>query len=101
MENYQVPIFMHSRNINLIKINYTYLIFFIFNKLPLYQALSFDIKVFSCENKKVQSSKVRNLSFKIQNIFGSMLKLHYYYINLYIGNSMEKQGFILDTVVQF
>ena len=97
MENAHSPIFIHSRNINLIKINYTYLIFFIFNKLPLYQALSFDIKVLSCENKKVESSNVRNLSFKIQNIFGSMLKLHYYYINLYIGNSMDKQGFILDT----
>ena len=93
MENYHFSISAHDKSNKLIRLNYTYIILFIFNEIPLYQALSFDIKV----EKVKSSSNIRNLSFKINNIFGSMFKLHYYYINLYIGNSKEKQGFILDT----
>ena len=39
--------------------------------------------------------KLRNLSE--QNIYGSAFKLNYYYSNLYLGEDMQKQGYILDT----
>ena len=76
MENYHFSISAHDKSNKLIRLNYTYIILFIFNEIPLYQALSFDIKV----EKVKSSSNIRNLSFKINNIFGSMFKLHYYYI---------------------
>ena len=41
------------------------------------------------------NSKMRNLSE--QYIFGSAFKLNYYYSNLYLGENMQKQGYILDT----
>ena len=40
-------------------------------------------------------SKLRNLSE--QYIYGSAFKLNYYYSNLYLGENMQKQGYILDT----
>ena len=32
-----------------------------------------------------------------QNSYGSAFKLNYYYTNLYLGEKMQKQGYILDT----
>ena len=40
-------------------------------------------------------SKLRNLSE--QYIYGSAFKINYYYSNLYLGENMQKQGYILDT----
>ena len=48
-------------------------------------------------NKNTKFFEKRELSPQIQDVFGSMFKINYYYTNLYIGDSMEKQGFILDT----
>ena len=80
---------------------YIYIIIILFNKASLYYSFSLDIKVTSSkEIYNIYNNKVndkRNLSPNIQDIFGSMFKLNYYYTNLYIGDSMEKQGFILDT----
>ena len=96
MNNYQFQITTYIQNIKLSQIKYNYIVLFIINEIPLYYAFSLGIQVFSPKNN-IQSSNIRNLSPKIKNIYGSMFKLHYYYINLYIGNSMIKQGFILDT----
>ncbi len=43
----------------------------------------------------VDQYKLRNLSE--QYVFGSAFKLNYYYSNLYLGDNMQKQGYILDT----
>ena len=43
----------------------------------------------------VDQYKLRNLSE--QYIYGSAFKLNYYYSNLYLGDDMQKQGYILDT----
>ena len=43
----------------------------------------------------VDQYKLRNLSE--QYVYGSAFKLNYYYSNLYLGDNMQKQGYILDT----
>ena len=43
----------------------------------------------------VDQYKLRNLSE--QYVYGSAFKLNYYYSNLYLGDDMQKQGYILDT----
>ena len=45
--------------------------------------------------ENITISKLRHLSE--QYIYGSAFKLNYYYSNLYLGEKMEKQGYILDT----
>ena len=45
--------------------------------------------------ENVPQYKLRNLSE--QYIYGSVFKLNYYYTNLYLGDDMQKQGYILDT----
>lgn len=83
------------------KSKYIYFFILIFICFPLNNTFSLDINIISSSdiydidnNKKYN---IRNLSPKVQNIFGSMFKVNYYYTNLYIGDSFEKQGFILDT----
>ena len=46
-------------------------------------------------NKISHNSHLRNLSE--QNVYGSAFKINYYYSNLYLGEKMQKQGYILDT----
>ena len=41
------------------------------------------------------SSNLRNLPE--QYVYGSAFKINYYYSNLYLGETMQKQGYILDT----
>ena len=81
---------------------YMYIILLIFNNISLFYSISLDIKVIPSEYKynNMYNNEIfnkRHLSPQIQNIFGSTFKLNYYYTNLYIGDSKEKQGFILDT----
>jgi len=84
-----------SFKINFSKQNYLYIIILLFNNVSLYFSFSLDIKLSSSVG--FYNIYKRNLSPQIQYIFGSMFKINYYYTNLYIGDSMEKQGFILDT----
>ena len=77
---------------------YILIIFLVFNNISLFSSFSLDIKVISSSEKyNDKFFNIRNLSPQIQNIFGSMFKINYYYTNLYIGDSFQKQGFILDT----
>ena len=80
---------------------YIFIIILLFNNIPLYYSFSLDIKVTSpmniYNNKNNKFYTKRELSPQIQDVFGSMFKLNYYYTNLYIGDSKEKQGLILDT----
>ena len=83
---------------------YKYIFIFVLflNKISLNYCISLDIKVVPFSNRYHNLAnnmiyKLRNLSPEVKDIFGSMFKLNYYYSNFYIGDSMEKQGFILDT----
>ena len=80
---------------------YIYIIIILFNNISLYYSFSLAIKVTSSKDiyniYNSKSNEKRYLSPYLQDIYGSMFKLNYYYTNLYIGDSMEKQGFILDT----
>jgi len=101
MENIS-SFFLDQRNNNKLLIpKYIFIAFLFFNKISLHLCISLDIKVLPFSEiynlPLNQINNLRNLSPKIQNIFGSMFKLNYYYTNLYIGDSKEKQGFILDT----
>ena len=42
-----------------------------------------------------KNPSLRNLSE--QYVYGSSFKINYYYSNLYLGETMQKQGYILDT----
>ena len=46
-------------------------------------------------NQDFPESHLRNLSE--QHVYGSAFKINYYYSNLYLGEKMHKQGYILDT----
>ena len=46
-------------------------------------------------NQDFSESHLRNLSE--QHVYGSAFKINYYYSNLYLGEKMHKQGYILDT----
>ena len=46
-------------------------------------------------NQDFSESNLRNLSE--QHVYGSAFKINYYYSNLYLGEKMHKQGYILDT----
>ena len=45
--------------------------------------------------ENITNSNLRHLSE--QYVYGSAFKINYYYSNLYLGEKMEKQGYILDT----
>ena len=46
-------------------------------------------------NQAISNSTLRNLPE--QYVYGSSFKINYYYSNLYLGEKMHKQGYILDT----
>ena len=46
-------------------------------------------------NQDFPELHLRNLSE--QHVYGSAFKINYYYSNLYLGEKMHKQGYILDT----
>ena len=92
LEKFSLKHLINQNYLKFSKQKYLYIIILLLNKASLYFSFSLDIKLSTSEDKYK-----RNLSPSIQYIFGSMFKINYYYINLYIGDSMEKQGFILDT----
>lgn len=47
-------------------------------------------------NNSTENLPLRKLSFP-SNIYGSAFGLNYYYTNLYLGENMEKQTYIIDT----
>ena len=102
MENIS-SFFLDQRNNNKLLIpKYIFIAFLFFNKISLHLCISLDIKVLPFSEiynlPLNQINNLRNLSPKIQNIFGSMFKLNYYYTNLYIGDLKEKQGIIIDQL---
>ena len=74
-------------------------ILFIFNLIIQSNLLTLELKTISIPYLSIHNSssnyKLRDLSE--QYIYGSAFKLNYYYSNLYLGEKMEKQGYILDT----
>ena len=65
------------------------------------QAYSISIKLNKIDistislSQSFPQSHLRNLSE--QHVYGSAFKINYYYSNLYLGEKMHKQGYILDT----
>ena len=58
------------------------------------------IKINSIPHQSLLFNKSSNKNMRKtseQYIYGSSFKLNYYYSNLYLGEKMEKQGYILDT----
>ena len=74
-------------------------ILFIFNLIIQSNLLTLELKTISIPYLSIHNSssnyKLRDLSE--QYIYGSAFKLNYYYSNLYLGEDMQKQGYILDT----
>ena len=71
-------------------------IILILNLIPEFNSLSAEIKIASFPN--FSNSKFnRKKRLDTKYIYGSSANLNYYYINLYIGEEKQKQGFILNT----
>ena len=62
-------------------------------------SLSVEIKTISNTyiSEYPNDSKIRIRNLSEQYIYGSAFKINYYYSNLYLGEDMQKQGYILDT----
>ena len=59
------------------------------------QSISLKINYISHQELSSKISNLRNLPE--QYTYGSAFKINYYYSNLYLGEKMQKQGYILDT----
>ena len=72
---------------------------FLFNLIISINSISIELKQISVPYLSLHSNNyqknIRNLSE--QYIYGSAFSLNYYYSNLYLGDDMQKQGYILDT----
>ena len=75
---------------------YFFLLLYLINSI---NPISIELKTISSPylsiNEDNENNKLRNLSENY--VYGSAFKLNYYYSNLYLGENMEKQGYILDT----
>ena len=74
-------------------------IFLLFNLITTSNLLSLDINRISIPYISLHDNKneYKLRSLAKQYVYGSAFKLNYYYSNLYLGNDMQKQGYILDT----
>ena len=93
---------MHSRFLKQINHGVSKFFFLIIIKLSLIKnSLSISLKINQVSlpilslNQSISNSSLRNLSE--QYVYGSAFKINYYYSNLYLGEDMQKQGYILDT----
>ena len=91
---YLILTFLLSANLRIIKH-----IILIFNLITQSNLLTLEVKPISIPyislHNNISNNNLRNLSE--QFIYGSAFKLNYYYSNLYLGEDMQKQGYILDT----
>ena len=75
---------------------YFFLLLYLINSI---NPISIELKTISIPylsiNEDNENNKLRNLSENY--VYGSAFQLNYYYTNLYLGESMQKQGYILDT----
>jgi len=75
---------------------YFVLLLFLINSI---NPISIELKTISNPylsiNEDNENNKLRDLSENY--VYGSAFKLNYYYSNLYLGENMQKQGYILDT----
>ena len=67
------------------------------NLITTYNSISTEIKVISIPYLSLHSENIKMRNLSEQYIYGSAFKINYYYSNLYLGDNMQKQGFILDT----
>ena len=90
---YVINSYFSKQNIKIIKL------FITFSLIMSINSISLELKSFSFPYLSVHSNdsfyKFRNLSE--QFVYGSAFKINYYYSNLYLGEDMQKQGYILDT----
>ena len=93
---------MHSHFLKQINYGVFQFFFLIFIKLTLIKkAYPISLKINQITlpilslNKSISNSSLRNLPE--QYVYGSAFKINYYYSNLYLGENMHKQGYILDT----
>ena len=93
---------MHSHKINRINHGVLYLFFYIIIISNfIHQSYSISIKINSSPRRPPPSpnffSKTNLRNLPEQYVYGSAFKINYYYSNLYLGEKMQKQGYILDT----
>ena len=62
-----------------------------------YNSISTEIKVISIPYLSLHSENPEKRSLSKQYVYGSSFKINYYYSNLYLGDDMQKQGFILAS----
>jgi len=84
--------FLSFKQYNQLKLTIYILVFV--NLILAYNSISTEIKVASVPYISLYPEK-RSLSK--QYVYGSAFKLNYYYSNIYLGEDMQKQGFILAT----
>ena len=77
-------------------------ILILLNLLISSNSLILELKSVSIPYLSLHDNKSNNLNSKLRNlseqyVYGSAFKLNYYYSNLYLGEDMQKQGYILDT----
>ena len=72
-----------------------FLICFIYIKCTIQDLQIIKLPYLSINNNS-ENSFLRKLSFP-SNIYGSAFGLNYYYTNLFLGENMEKQTYIIDT----
>jgi hypothetical protein len=67
------------------------------NLITTYNSFSTEIKVISIPYLSLYSEYPEKRSLSEQYVYGSAFKIYYYYSNIYLGEDMQKQGFILAT----
>ena len=89
-----LSLFLSMRKLKTIKIILIFLYLLITSNSLILELKQISIPYLSLHENNSESG-LRSLSE--QYIFGSAFKLNYYYSNLYLGEDMQKQGYILDT----
>ena len=89
-----LSLFLSMRKLKTIKIIHIFLYLLITSNSLILELKQISIPYLSLHENNSESG-LRSLSE--QYIYGSAFKLNYYYSNLYLGEDMQKQGYILDT----
>ena len=89
-----LSIFLLNRKLKPIKIRIIFLYLIITSNSLILEIKPISIPYLSLHENN-SNSGLRKLSE--QFIYGSAFKLNYYYSNLFLGENMQKQGYILDT----
>ena len=97
MEYFIIFIFQYKKYKNMFSFISFFLIFL--NLIPQIVSITSEIKISSLQNLSFlfNSSFNNNRKLNTQLVYGNAIQLYYYYTNLYLGEKMQEQGFIINT----